>query len=368
MAHDHHHGESMRDYFTEQLLNILVVGAFGFVAIRMYLNGMAPLILAPQFFVPLVAGGIAVLVVVVLRAVSVWREAGAANAQAHSHDHHHHHEHKHEHGPDCNHEHKHERAHHEHGPDCNHDHDHNHQHHDHAHDDHGHSHELSWTIARMLVLFFPIALFLLGMPNEAMQRALADLKAQQTGKDSEVGQLTQEEMAERAKDAYLIKEELGEGGSVVRYLHPSTPPDLKEIRAPGQPARYELDLGEIDPARAPVLRFNELNDAAFDEAKRQEMAGKPATLRGRFQQLSDREFTLFLLKMTCCSADTVKLNVRIIAPEALPRRIRESKAVQVTGRVEFLTVAGSNPPRYIPVLRVVKMSHIQPTELTSEFE
>src|SRR5262249_23407062 len=47
MAHDHHHHrESLRDYFTEQLLNILVVGAFGLVAVWMYRNGMVQYILA----------------------------------------------------------------------------------------------------------------------------------------------------------------------------------------------------------------------------------------------------------------------------------------------------------------------------------
>src|SRR5438445_4064486 len=97
MAHDHpHHGESLRDYFTRQLPTILVVGSFGFVAIRMYLNGMVGLILVPQFWIPVLVGGIGVLAVVVLRAISVWREAGEVNAHQHNHDHAHadeHHDH-----------------------------------------------------------------------------------------------------------------------------------------------------------------------------------------------------------------------------------------------------------------------------------
>src|SRR4051794_3805441 len=114
MAHDHHHhGDSLRDYFTEQLLTILVVGLFGFVAIRMYLNGMVVHILVPQFWLPVLVGGIGVLALVVMRAVVVWKEAGTM--AAHQHDHHHGHEH------------------HEHGPECEHDHEHGH-HHDHGHD------------------------------------------------------------------------------------------------------------------------------------------------------------------------------------------------------------------------------------------
>src|SRR5437870_3090179 len=98
MAHEHHHdGESLRDYFTEQLLTILVCGLFGFVAIRMYQNGMLQYILAPQFWPPVLAGGIALLVLVALRALSVWREAGEANAHGHGHEHHHEHDHHHGH-------------------------------------------------------------------------------------------------------------------------------------------------------------------------------------------------------------------------------------------------------------------------------
>ena len=70
---------------------------------------------------------------------------------------------------------------------------------------------MSWTIARMLILFFPIALFLLGLPNPAMLQALSESKA---GADEEFGS----------------------------------------------------DTRDIVAREGTVMSFNDLNDAAFDEA------------------------------------------------------------------------------------------------------
>ena len=82
MGHGHlHPGESMRDYFTEQLLAILVCGLFGFAAIQMYRNNMLDF-LTPNFREPVLYGGIGVLVLVAFRAFTVWKEAGELQAQA----------------------------------------------------------------------------------------------------------------------------------------------------------------------------------------------------------------------------------------------------------------------------------------------
>jgi hypothetical protein len=352
MAHDHHHhGESLRDYFTEQLFNILVVGAFGLVAVLMYRNGMVKYILAPQFWLPLLLGGIGVLAVVAVRALSVWREAGEMKAH-HHHDHAHEHHHDHEHGPDCDHDHHH------------HDHNHDHSHaHTHTHDDHGHSHDLSWTIARMLILFFPIALFWLGLPNAALVQALGN---DRIGNDVALSELTQEEMAERAKDASVVKESKDAEGRIVRILRPRVPPELKEITLPDGKKLYEPHI-ELN---APVqMSFNDLNDAAFDEAKRRSLDGQGVILEGRLRRLSDREFTLYRLKMTCCAADTVPLKVRIVAPQALSG-YQDSQWVRVTGRLEFVEVSGSGGTRYVPVVRVPETTsqYIRKIEPLSEYE
>lgn len=54
----------------------------------------------------------------------------------------------------------------------------------------------------MLILFFPIALYLLGLPNAELAAALARGKA--SGNDFDMVSLTQEEMASRAKDAEQV--------------------------------------------------------------------------------------------------------------------------------------------------------------------
>src|SRR6185312_14499597 len=178
MAHDHHHhGETPRDYFVEQLLTIFVVGLFGGVAILMYQSGKLGIVLADPFHIPVLVGGVAVLVLVAVRALSVWKEAGAVQAYNHGHHHHDHdhgHDHHdHDHGHDHHHDdHGHEHHNHDHEHAHHHHHDHGHDHHTHTHthddhtaEDHGHSHDMAWVLARMMVLFFPVALFLIGVPS-----------------------------------------------------------------------------------------------------------------------------------------------------------------------------------------------------------
>ena len=149
MAHSHHHpGESASSYFTEQLLTILVCGLMGFAAIQMYRTDRLGF-LANQFHAPVFYGGIAILVLVAFRSVAVWKEAGEMQAQLQScaQDH--------VHTPDCDHE-----LLHNYGPDAEHDHE--------------HSHDMSWLFARMLILFFPVALFFLGLPSSGFSKQEAN--------------------------------------------------------------------------------------------------------------------------------------------------------------------------------------------------
>lgn len=302
MAHDHHHpGESLRDYFVEQLLTIFVVGAFGAVAILLYNSGKLELILAPQFHKPVLIGGIALVALVVVRAIAVWREAG--QAQAHAHDHHaHDHHHHHEHGPDCDHSHDHKHDH-VHGPDCDHSHDHDHAHshahdhhgHDHSAEDHGHSHDLAWVFARMMILFFPVALFLIGVPSKGYSRA---------------------------------------------YLE----------RMLGSETAIGSDLGDVSARDGLVMSFNDLNDAASNEAKREAFQGQTAILEGLFKRLGDKEFTLYRLRMACCGPDAVPLKVRIVTPYPLSN-IPPDDWVRVEGQIQFVRIPNSDPPRFVPVVK-----------------
>ncbi|MFO0801587.1 MAG: hypothetical protein U0791_00500 [Gemmataceae bacterium] len=302
MAHDHHHhGESLRDYFVEQLLTIFVVGLFGAVAILLHTSGRLQYVLAPQFRDPVLYGGIAVVILTVLRAIAVWREAGAM--QKHTHDHHHHHDHAHSHdhghdhvhGPDCNHDHGHDH-HHDHG----HDHGHGHGHHDHSAEDHGHSHDLAWVFARMMVLFFPVALFFMGVPNAGFSQ---DRINKLLGRDDALG---------------------------------------------------DVNLAEVARKDGTVLSFNDLNDAAMNEDKRRIFEGQTALLEGRFKRLGDKEFSLVRLKMTCCAADTIPLKVRIITPYALSG-FNDLEWVSVKGQIQFISLPGG---RYIPVIKVAENTDV----------
>jgi hypothetical protein len=148
MAHSYHGCQSPRDYFTEQLLTILVCGALGFVGVQMYLNDMLKHILAPQFHLPVLIGSIGVLVLVVIRAATVWREAGQLVPAD---------------DMSCQENHVHTAA-------CNHLPGLPNGEVDPALVDDGHSHDMSWMFARMLILVFPVALFALGIPNSGFSQ------------------------------------------------------------------------------------------------------------------------------------------------------------------------------------------------------
>ena len=146
MAHVHFHGEeSVRNYFTEQLLTILVCGLFGFVAVQMYRTDRLGF-LTPQFHLPVLLGGIGILALIVLRSISVWKEAGQLQGMGDDQ------------GLACG-------QNHVHGPDCDHTLGLAEVDPDHTAEDHAHSNDMSWVFARMLVLVFPVALFFMGLPN-----------------------------------------------------------------------------------------------------------------------------------------------------------------------------------------------------------
>src|SRR5438132_503549 len=90
MGHTHH-GHADSAYYTEQLCTIGVCGAMGAVAVIMSMRkDVLTLILAPSFHPYVFWGGVALLVTVAVRAVSVWKTVAATPA---NHEHHHDHEH-----------------------------------------------------------------------------------------------------------------------------------------------------------------------------------------------------------------------------------------------------------------------------------
>lgn len=164
MAHDHDHQHG--SYYLDQLLIIAFCGAFGVIMILLKQWNVLPLFLDQKFHEPLVWGAVALLVLVVIRAASLWMAVGQAkNGHEHEHQgtdgHSHDLAHEHGHGHDHDHTHEHDHAHcHDHDHSCEHDHGHEHAHGGAA--DCGHEHDFApW---RYVVLMIPIVLFLFRLP------------------------------------------------------------------------------------------------------------------------------------------------------------------------------------------------------------
>ena len=174
---------------------------------------------------------------------------------------------------------------------------------------------MAWVLARMMVLFFPVALFLIGVPNAGFSQ---DRIKKLLGNDDSIG---------------------------------------------------SAQLSDVANKEGTIVSFNDLNDAAFDEGKRSVFQGQSAVLEGRFRRLGDKEFTLFRLRMTCCAADTVPLKVRIVTPYAVSG-LNDFEWVKVKGQIQFLPVPNTTPVRFIPVIKVADNGDIvvMPDKGKSEYE
>ncbi len=281
MAHDHSHGDR-NAYYLNQLFTIAVCGALAGVAIMLWWSDKLRLMLHPKFFLWVLLGGITLLLLVVLRAVAVWRSVDEAAATAgHTHDHDHcGHDHAH-----CHHDHEHS---HEHGHGHDHDHDHDHDHsHDHGHD---HGHEHGWAPWRYVVLLLPVVLYFLNLPNQGF-----------------------------SADA---------GGNDLAGLALDAPTSVAST------------------GRVWNLGFAELQQASLTPDSRSAYEGKTITLTGQYAGNDSKRFTLVRYKIACCAADAVKLNAVIMVDpktsESIdPDRYR-TKWVEVTGRIHFIQKPGSN--------------------------
>jgi hypothetical protein len=387
---------SARDYFTEQLLTILVCGLFGFAAIQMYRSNMLSF-LNPAFHEPVLYGGIGILILVALRAVAVWNEAGELQAKALE--------------MGCGIDHVHSAS-------CNHgpgilgpD----------GEPDHTHTTDMTWVFVRMMILAFPVALFFMGLPNgsfskerqlelarknettlsmksikelakaegttvydEKMRPDGARVRTLKTAKGLTIREttaaakerdlapvdanpaLTQERLHELAKNATVVETTKQADGSTVQILETKDSKlRLRETLWPSPEPVYALITG--DGTR---MGFNELNAAAYDSGKRESLEGSTVIVAGKYARLADKEFSLFRLKMTCCAADAVPLKVRIIVPQALTN-IHDGDWVEVKGQLQFYKVPnqGKGPQQYVPVLLVAENSDVHgPLPEQSEYE
>jgi len=300
MAHSHDHSHDQSAYYTEQLCTVGICGAFGAVAILLYVSGSLNTLLAKGFLrYSVLVGGIPVLVLVLIRAIALWVAAGR-EAHVHSHDHDHdccdhdhHHEHEHamaEHpiSPAAFHHDEHEHAMAEQPLSLAAPHPHHHHAHDHSHGGDGHTHDHTWAPLRYLVLAIPVLLYFL-FPPEAL-----------TG--------------------------------------------------------HGVDEGAVDPTAGYTdakgylgqLAFKELEGVPNNPHRRQFYEGKIAQLTGQFvaSPSTDRMFSLVRMKIRCCAADAVPLPAAVIVDDSqvqdLPveQRVPNAAAlnrkwVEVTCQIQF---------------------------------
>jgi hypothetical protein len=321
MAHSHEHSDSESGYYVEQLCTIAFCGAIGGVSVMMYQRDMLKHILVPQFHIYVLIGGIVLLALVAVRAVSLWVYAGKTDDHGHDHGHSndHGHAHDHEHGPGCDHDHDHEHNHghahdHDHGPGCDHDHHHDHDHdHGHAHEhDHehaqggAHAHDHGSMPFRYAVLLLPVVLYFLNLPNSGFSQENLDRK---------IG----------------VAQEIDGSFDLVKGK----------------------DTGEIVN-----LGFKELSSAAPSARAREVLEGKYGRLKGMFKGIGAKECTMYRIKMNCCAADAIPLKVRILSKESLPS-LSSGEWVEVVGQIQFRKAKGTD--EYIPVILLESSRQIQPT-------
>jgi uncharacterized membrane protein YcgQ (UPF0703/DUF1980 family) len=63
----------------------------------------------------------------------------------------------------------------------------------------------------------------------------------------------------------------------------------------------------------------------------------------------DKEFTLFKIRMRCCAADAIPMQVRIFSPVPL-NQFQDREWVEVKGQLQFVKLAGQQ--KVIPVVVV----------------
>jgi hypothetical protein len=391
----HTHGEDRSTYYMEQLCTIGICGLLGGVAVMLYYQNSLRFILADYLHVYVLWSGIALLGLVVLRAVGLWQSAGSLTAcPDHDHDHEHAHEHLH-HG-----EHSHANPAHEHPHDCHHDHEHG------LAPAHDCGHEHSWNPGRYIVLLLPIVLYFLHLPNAGFSASGISIKADElvqggagkyvenTGlqihKDSgrnliQVASVVADSPAAKAgieaRDwiLQLTREQDGAGKTLAKpeviSLKGCELADAVQKLKGKEGSTITLTLERPDEAKprevkltraADVLdlEFNTLQSASYTPLTRQYYEGKIVRLVGQYAPGdTDRTFTLVRFKITCCAADAQPLNVMIMLDPQSPENLSHVKAlewVKVTGRLTFRK--RKDRDEYVTVLIVASPSDVKNTE------
>jgi uncharacterized repeat protein (TIGR03943 family) len=129
---------------------------------------------------------------------------------------------------------------------------------------------------------------------------------------------------------------------------------------------------EVDPnsvgefAHVPVraggvqeLGVTQLERASTSLEGRNHFEGRLVKLTGQFVGEDEKRFTLTRFRMNCCAADALPLRAVVMvdekSKESVPRRKLKNKWVEVTGRVQFLSLKNGNG--FLPALVVSPTEH-----------
>lgn len=318
VSHDHHHHDEGDTYTIDQLCMVALSGAFGAICLALYFwkPVMLNRILAPQFFLPTLACGIALVIFAVLRAAVLWIQVGA-ESHTHSHSHDHAHEHSHEAHDGCGHHH------------CDHDHGHTHEphghHHHHDHDEADHDH--GWAPWRYVVILVPIMLFLLGLPSRGPKAQAAS-----------AGDLANESTLPVTAPASIVA--LG-----------STPLDAIT-------SAWAAMSSTASDGAVLAIDFKTLESAAYRPDLRDYWTGKTIRVKGQYVPATDtnKVFTLVRFRIQCCANDATQLNVPMVLREPVTD-IKPDEWVEVTGRVQFRPRGNS----YLTVVMIPNKANVKPT-------
>ena len=182
---------------------------------------------------------------------------------------------------------------HVHGPDCDHGHDHAHGGDAHA----GHDHGAGGLYLKVIPFAFPVLLCVMGWPNATLSNDAIDSRL---GKIDAIGAVAGVESADK---------------TVIGF------------------------------------DFNELNAAAYDPGKRAEFAGRRIRVKGQLKRVSEKDYQLFKLKMTCCVADTIPLKARIRSDVVIPQsQFNDYDWVTVEGVLQFVELPEKR--QFLPVIGI----------------
>ena len=324
-----------QSYFMEQLCTIAVAGAYAGVMTLIYFQGILQGLVTPWIQLAVLLGSGVLLVLVVARAVYVWRVSGELAAD-HTHGHaHHHHDHHHDH---------------EHGHDHGHHHD-----HDHGHED-GHDH--AWSPWRYAVLIFPLMLFMMFDFRQLIQ-GYVERRASQN-QDAGYGGFSE---AFTARQAAFVVTSLLQGPPGA----PGSPVTASSIWL--QASTLQLAVEESEDASAGPGKIDARTDVGMleqiaargDQHRELWRSYRRVQVDGVYNPLlrdgrpDGRVFQVVRMRMACCLSDARLVPMPVFSRERL--EIPPGQWVTVTGRVDFKQSGG----QWRPTMRVLRAGDVKPS-------